>query len=98
MKRKTPAGGARACAAEGVTELRLFFWDKLLLSYQRCLGLFPGSVVPLVRGFGGVSCEGLLYAAFVLGATPDIAVVGVFGDDLILPVHCCKTRNGALVP
>lgn len=45
-----------------------------------------------------MSCEGLLYAAFILRATPDIAVVGVFGGDLILPVHRCKTRKGALVP
>lgn len=67
-------------------------------SYQHCLGLFPAAVAPLIHGFGGVSCEGLLYAAFILRATPDIAVVGVFRDDLILPVHRCKTRNGALVP
>lgn len=73
----------------------LFFF---FFSYQHCLGLFPGAVAPLIGGFGGVLCEGLTYAAFILRATPDIAVVGVFGDDLILPVRRCKTRNGALVP
>lgn len=62
-------------------------------SYQHCLGLLSGSVTPLVCGFGGVTCKRLLDAAFVLWATADVAVVGVLGDDLILPVHRCKTRN-----
>lgn len=78
--------------------LVLFLGYMFFSSYQHCLGLFPAAVAPLIRGFREVSCEGLLYAAFILLATPDIAVVGVFGDDLILPVRRCKTRNSALVP
>lgn len=74
------------------------FSGMCFLSYQHCLGLFPAAIGPLVGGFGGVSCERLLDAAFILRATPDIAVVGVFGDDLILPVHRCEKRNAALVP
>lgn len=54
---------------------------------QRRLGLLSAHV-PLVGGFRRVSGQGLLYAALVLRAAPDIAVVGMFGDDLLLPLHC----------
>lgn len=64
-------------------------------SYQHCLGLLSGSVAPLVCGFGGVACKRLLDAAFILWATADVAVVGVLRDDLILPLHRCKTRNSS---
>ena len=56
-------------------------------SYQRSPGVFPGIVAPLVGGFGRVARQGLLYAALVLQTAPDIAVVGMLGDDLILPSH-----------
>lgn len=45
-----------------------------------------------------MSGQGLLYAAFILWATTDVAVVGVFEDDLILPVHRCETRNVCFRP
>lgn len=64
--------------------------DKILedrFSHQRCLGLFPGSVASLICGFRRVPGQGLLYAALVLWTTPDIAVVWVLRDDLILSVH-----------
>ncbi len=57
-------------------------------SYQRRLGLLPGGVASLIYGFGRVSSEGLLYAALVLWTAPDIAVVWVLRDDLLLPFHC----------
>lgn len=66
--------------------------EDIYSSYQHCFGLLSGSVAPLVCGFGGVACKRPLDAAFVLWATADVAVVGVLGDDLILPVHRCKTR------
>lgn len=69
------------------------FQGYIFSSYQHCLGLLSGSIAPLVCGFGGVACKRLLDAAFVLWATADVAVVGVLRDDLILPVHRCKTRN-----
>lgn len=68
----------------------LVFCDKMSedhSSYQCRLGLLPGGVASLICGFRRVSGQGLLYAALVLRAAPDIAVVGVLGDDLILPVH-----------
>lgn len=58
------------------------------MSYQHRLGLLPGCVAPLICGFQRVSGKGLLYAAFVLWTAPDIAVVRVLRDDLILPLHC----------
>lgn len=57
-------------------------------THQHRLGLLPGGVASLVCGFRRVSCQGLLYAALVLWTAPDIAVVWVLRDDLILPVHC----------
>lgn len=64
--------------------------DKVLedwFSHQCCLSLLPGGVASLICGFRRVSGQGLLYAAFVLWTAPDIAVVWVLWDDLILPVH-----------
>lgn len=57
-------------------------------THQHCHGFLPGGVASLVRGFRRVSCQGLLYAALVLWTAPDIAVVWVLRDNLILPVHC----------
>lgn len=56
-------------------------------SHQRRLGLLPGRVASLICGFRRVSGQGLLYAALILWAASDIAVVWVLRDDLILPVH-----------
>lgn len=56
-------------------------------SHQCRLGFLPGGVASLVRVFRRVSGQGLLYAALIQRAAPDIAVVWMLGDDLILPVH-----------
>lgn len=56
-------------------------------SHQRCLGLLPGSVAPLISGFGRMPRQVLLYATLVLRTAADIAVVWVVRNDLILPVH-----------
>lgn len=56
-------------------------------SHQRRLGLLPAVVASHICGFRRVSGHGLLYAALVLRTAPDIAVVWVLRDDLILPVH-----------
>lgn len=54
---------------------------------QRHLGLLSAHV-PLVGGFRRVSGQSLLYAALVLWAAADIAVVGMLWDDLLLPLQC----------
>lgn len=79
MQRGVP-GFIIICDTDGLSED--FF------SHQCCLGLLSGGVASLICGFGGVSGQGLLYAAFVLWTAPDIAVVWVLRDDLILPFHC----------
>lgn len=58
----------------------------MFFSHQHGFGLLPGVVASLICGFRGVSGQGLLYAAFVLRTTPDVAVVRMLGDDLLLPV------------
>lgn len=60
--------------------------QKVFFSHQHCFGLLPGVVASLVCGLRGVSGQGLLYAALVLWTAPDIAVVRVLRDDLLLPV------------
>lgn len=62
--------------------------QTIFFSHQCHLGLLPGIVASLICGFGGMSGQGLLYAAFVLWTASDIAVVWVLRDDLILPFHC----------
>ena len=57
-------------------------------SHQCRLGLLPGVVASLICGFWRVSGQGLLYAALVLWTAPDIAVVRVLRDDLIVPLNC----------
>lgn len=57
-------------------------------SHQCRLGLLPGGVASLICGFRRVSGQSLLYAALVLWTAPDIAVVRMLRDDLILSVHC----------
>lgn len=64
--------------------------DKMsenLFSHQCCLGFLPGGVASLVCVFWRVSGQGLLDAALIQRTAPDIAVIRMLGDDLILPVH-----------